>query len=445
MRILAIYLPALGARALPEPLIAGLYAFGPTLDLPASSEPAPILLVDVTGCAGLFGKPLARGEAVLAHKIREFATSLDLEAHVAIAEGPRLAAMFARLAHNPIVVDREHTVAALAEVPLALMPLLPREREYFFKLGLASAGDLMGLPPASLGARFERRKKEERGPASRTVSGPEDLLLLLRGDDRAPLCAHVRREPPTARADLAHPTASTEALSFVLKSLCDGAWGDMQGLSVRKASVRLRIDRGERAREVAFSSTFTPALSNREDVLSALRIKLERSFQPEHDPGARAGVEELNEVQHVELRFDETVPTVLANLSLYSSEARVARALPKLLAELQEGLGEAQVGRLVVADSWAMHERSALAPYASEHPAVDPALLNIAEPTRFVPGAAPLDEAALEPMRLVLRLERDDWFDAGSGRREIQIAWHRDNTVCIERRSARTQLLGYLD
>lgn len=461
MRILAAYLPSVVAPLAPpqlDAMVLGLHAFGPTLDLPTfepSGDPSlhgVVVLLDVTGCAGLFGKPLERGEAVLAHKVREFFASLDLVAHVAIAEGPRLAGMFARLAHNPILVDREHTVQALAAVPLSVLPLTARELDYFLKLGFSTAGDLMALPSASLGARLstsaERRKKLPRdtpGPSpSRTVSGPDDLLLLLRGDDRAPLRAHVRKEPPAAGADLAYPTASTEALSFVLKSLCDSAWCMMQGLSVRKVSVRLRIDRGERAREVGFCSTFTPALGNREDVLSALRVKLERTFQSE----GRTDELDDREVQRVDLRFDETVPTVLANLSLYSSEARAARALPKLLAELREGLGAEQVGRLAVADSWTMTERSELVPYTEANArlvdGVALELLNVVEPTRCVTPES-IDERTLEPLRLVLRLERDDWFGTGSARREIQMAWYRDNTICIERSGQRTQLLGYLD
>ncbi|RYG73421.1 hypothetical protein EON77_12110, partial [bacterium] len=410
MRILAAYVPALTDPLSPEALAAlvlGLYAFGPTVDLPPGlvrnqgpmrpepMRPGPVrneadpdgclFLIDTTGCSGLFGKPAARGEAVLAHKVREFFASLDLVAHVAIAEGPRLAAMFARLAHNPILVAKEQTVRALAQVPLSLLPLTPRELTYFLKLGFGTAGDLMALPPASLGARFERRKRDPRDSevsASRTVSGPDDLLLLLRGEDRAPLRAYVQNDPPEAGADLAYPTASTEALSFVLKSLCDTLWPSMQGLSARKVSVRLRIDldpsvpvdprfrplegRGERAYELAFSSTFAPALGNREDVLAALRAKLERTFGAVvAAPDAHAETFTTNEVRRVDLRFDETVPTVLANLSLYTSEARAARALPKLLAELQEGLGETCVGRLSVGNSWEMSQRSALVPYAA--------------------------------------------------------------------------------
>lgn len=449
MRILAIYFAGQPPQDY-EALAEGLFAFGPTLDLPKLGAPAeePVVLIDVTGCAGLFGKPTHHGEAVLAHKVLEHLHGLGFgDAHVALAEGPRLATMFAKLARRPVIVPKDRTLIALAEVPLSLMPLTEQEVRYFVKLGLGTARDLMMLPAASLGSRLERRSKTNLGAASRSVSSADDMLLLLRGEDRAPLRSYVRKDPPSADSDLAYPTASTETLSFVLKSLCDTLWPSMQGLSLRKVSVTLRIDRGARAREIVFSSTFAPALGNREDVVSALRAKLERTFaQVEAAPGARAA-EDFGEVQRVALRFDEMVPTVLANLSLYSSEARAVRALPKLVAELREGLGDALVGRLVVQDSWQTTERSALVPYADWTPSEANAL-HVIEPTRLTPRSQLGSD--LEPMRLVVRLERDEWWATAtrpghSGKREIVLAWHAENAVCAERAAGRNWLLGFFD
>lgn len=444
MRILAIYFAGEPPQDY-EALAEGLFAFGPTLDLPKpDAAEEPIILIDVTGCAGLFGKPTHHGEAVLAHKVLEHLQGLGFgDAHVALAEGPRLATMFAKLARRPVIVPKERTLLALAEVPLSLMPLTDHEVRYFVKLGLGAARDLMMLPSASLGSRLERRNKKDLGAASRGVSSADDMLLLLRGEDRAPLRAYVRKDPPSAESDLAYPTASTETLSFVLKSLCDELWPSMQGLSLRKVSVTLRIDRGARAREIAFCSTFAPALGNREDVVAALRAKLERTFaQVEAAPGQRTP-EDFGEVQRVAVRFDETVPTVLANLSLYSSEARAVRALPKLVAELREGLGDTRVGRLVVQDSWQTAERSALVPYADWAPS-EPNALNVIEPTRLAPRSQLGPD--LEPMRLIVRLERDDWWTPAShGKREIVLAWHAENAVCAERAAGRNWLLGFFD
>ena len=446
MRVLALFFSR--ARPLDFPALAeGLFAFGPTLDLPTAEDEA-IVLIDVTGVAGLFGKTREHGEAALAHKALEHLRALGLEAHAAIAEGPRLATMFAKLARRPLVVPKERTLVALAEVPLSLLPLTGSEVRYFVKLGLGSARDLMALPPASLGTRLERRHKKDLVAASRGVSSADDFLLLLRGEDRAPLRAYVRQDPPHADTELAYPTASTETLAFVLKSLCDTIWGKMPGLSLRKVTVTLRIDRGSRARESAFTSTFAPALGNREDVVSALRAKLERSFDPQESRGAAD--EDLGEVQHVWIRFDETVPTVLANLSLYSSEARAVRALPKLVAELQEGLGGERVGRLAVRDSWLMGERSALVPYADWVSAADHAL-NALEPSRLVPRA---QIGEVEPIRLIVRLERDHWYldspvDPNAkrldSRREILVAWHDEHAICAERGAGQTARLGYFD
>ena len=384
---------------------------------------------------------------MLAHKALEHLQALGLGhgAHVALAEGPRLATMFAKLARRPVIVPKEHTLLALADVPLSLMPLTPGEIRYFVKLGLATARDLMALPAASLGSRLERRPKKDLGSASRGVSSADDLLLLLRGEDRAPLRAYVRKDPPAADTELAYPTANTETLAFVLKSLCDTLWCTMQGLSLRKVSVTLRVDRGSRARDIAFTSTFAPALLGREDVVSALRSKLERTFH--HAEGTPASDADLGEVQRVFLRFDETVPTVLANLSLYTSEARAARALPRLVAELREGLGADRVGRLVVQDSWQTHERSALVPFdewtapCSEGEA---GALNVVEPTRLAPRAQL--GATLEPLRLIVRLESDAWWTPDPGpKREIVVAWHDETAVCAERAAGKNWLLGFFD
>lgn len=457
MRVLAAYLPDLesalaapGGDALFEAIAVGAYAFGPTVDMPRrpsagprTGKPAadaaafdPVILLDITGCSGLFGTPGAHGESVLAHQVVAFFASLQLTAHVAIAEGPRLAAMFAKLAHQPLLIAKADTTAALAAVPLSVMPLRSSEILYFVKLGLSKASDLMALPTASLAQRLERRDPRA-SVASRTASSAEDLMLLLRGEDRAPLCAYVRRVPPHASFDLPHATASSEALAFVFKSLCDTLWQEMPGLAVRKCTVSLRIDVGASRfdRDLEFSSTFAPALSRREDVLAALRSKLEQqSFL--HD--------ETCSVMRVGVRFDETIPSVLAALSLYSSEARAARALPKLLAELREGLGEERVGQLSVLDSWEMPARSALTPYgAATNTAEDDAfLLNVLEPTR---SAEPAALGECEPLRLIVRLERDDWFSRGSARREILSAWADDRAVCALRSVSGTSLLGFFD
>ncbi len=439
MRILALYFAA-DVPADFEALAEGLFAFGPTLDLPKPGE-EPVVLIDVTGCAGLFGKPMARGEAVLAHKALEHLHALGLDAHVALAEGPRLATMFAKLARRPVIVPKEHTLLALADVPLSLMPLSPAEIRYFVKLGLGVARDLMALPAASLGSRLERRAKKDRGSASRGVSSVDDLLLLLRGEDRAPLRAYVRKDPPAIDTELGYPTANTETLAFVLKSLCDSLWCSMQGLSLRKVSVTLRVDRGTRARDIAFTSSFAPALLNREDVVSALRSKLERTFH--HAEGTLASDADLGEVQRVFLRFDETVPSVLANLSLYTSEARAARALPRLVAELSEGLGDERVGRLVVQDSWQTQQRSTLVPFA-EWIASEPNALNVVEPTRLAPRRQL--GPALEPLRLIVRLERDAWWLSEPGpKREIVVAWHDESAICAERAAGKSWLLGFFD
>ncbi|MCG8593336.1 MAG: DNA polymerase Y family protein [Kiloniellales bacterium] len=119
------------------------------------------LLLDVTGCAHLFG-----GEAALLGALVEGLERQGFAARAALAGTPGLAWAVARFAPpggaGPDteggtagrVVAPDAARATLAELPVAALRLTPGQVELLERLGLRRVGDLYDLPAGSLARRF---------------------------------------------------------------------------------------------------------------------------------------------------------------------------------------------------------------------------------------------------------------------------------------------------
>ena len=173
-------------------------AFGRFSPMVARDDPHGLML-DVTGCAHLFG-----GEEGLVRAARRLADRLGLQARTALARTPQTARALTRFGRGGIVPPGGDPAAA-GRLPVAALELLPEATLALRRAGLATVGDVAARPRDALAARFG-------------ADFPDRLDLLLgRRDARiTPL-----RPPPPVTADrvLVEPITGTEQVEGVLGDL----------------------------------------------------------------------------------------------------------------------------------------------------------------------------------------------------------------------------------
>ncbi|MDH5796987.1 MAG: DNA polymerase Y family protein [Paracoccaceae bacterium] len=176
-----------------------------------SDEPPASLVIDLTGCAHLFG-----GEAALLEEIEGDCAALGLSVHAGIADTVGAAWALARFADQPLqmartgdAVDQEaratraravkrrnwerggpppalqvprgtgtriappgKTHSAIAALPVAALRLPEDALTGLARLGLRQVGDLTGMPRAALARRFGQKVVERLDQALGTVPEP---------------------------------------------------------------------------------------------------------------------------------------------------------------------------------------------------------------------------------------------------------------------------------
>ena len=205
-----------------------------------------VVWIDVTGCAHLHAPSSAHsifdGETILASRLAGVISSLGHVCTIAIADGPRVAAMLAhtaaesaarasitvraRKAHGPsglpvfepIVVRPGENAAALAPLSVAVLPLPAEDVRWLAKIGIRTIHEMRALPRSGLGARLGARAR--------------DVLGLIDGEDRAPLAPYIPPEVPEEEAVLEYGVEGTQALTFVAKTLTDRLAARLQGRCV---------------------------------------------------------------------------------------------------------------------------------------------------------------------------------------------------------------------
>jgi protein ImuB len=106
------------------------------------------LMLDITGCAHLFGGESTMGRDLLARLAAE-----GLHARAAVADTAGCAWGVARYGDASLVPSQQMR-AALAPLPAAALRLAPETVEALAEVGLKRIGDLIDLPRAPLAARF---------------------------------------------------------------------------------------------------------------------------------------------------------------------------------------------------------------------------------------------------------------------------------------------------
>jgi protein ImuB len=420
-------------------------AFGPTTSFDVATD---VVWVEIGGCAHLHG-----GERELARALEERVRALGHACRLTVADGPRIASAVARFGAGseaaredaPIVVPEGKGDEAMRALPVEALGLEGEDASlavWLRDLGLRTCGDLQGLPRRSLGTRLGARTK--------------DVMLLLGGEDRAPLDAWRPPEVPEERAELEWGASSVEALGFVAKSLCDRLAARLEGRAMAAARIGLvlGLDRallGEGASPSLRIDVALPVpIVRATDLFAVVRTRLDRLDLPAP-------------VLSVTLRALELSAARPRALELLAPEPKAERALTPLVAELAADLGAASVGTLALVDTWSPDERTRLMPFGATKSGgraavgaadVPSALVTSAiEPSRLVrpfvcdasastvcdasastrPIGRPLD--LLEGAALLARLDAVEWWRQRVPRRDFYAAWDGAGLAWVEVRT----------
>ena len=197
------------------------------------------LLLDITGCAHLFG-----GETAMAVEVEAHLSGLGFETRTGLADTPVAAWALARFGEEGRRIAEPHrTLAVLAPLPVEALRLDPEDARLLRRLGLATVGAVEAVPRTALARRFER--------GSDAVLHRLDCALARHADPVASL-----PQPPASCARLAfqEPLTDPGALDVALARLLDDLSASLEqnGLGARDlALLFFRVDGDTAVRRVS--------------------------------------------------------------------------------------------------------------------------------------------------------------------------------------------------
>ena len=273
------------------------------------------LLLDITGCAHLFG-----GEAALMGEVAARLAGLGVENRLGLADTPGAAWALARFGpaeNSARIAAPGGTHGAISGLPVEALKLAAEDARLLRRLGLTTIGALENLPRASLARRFPSR---ERGGA---VLARLDRALGRFAEPIVPLAL-----PPACleRLALPEPLLDRAGLDAVLARLMPGLAASLEqdGLGARRLALWCyRVDGGVVRRTVATAR----ATRDGDHLLRLFRETLETI-----DPGFG--------IDCAALHAERVEPLAPAQLSLTGDRRRqggVDLLVDRLLAKLGDG------------------------------------------------------------------------------------------------------------
>ena len=188
---------AAGDAALLDRVLGAFGRFSPMAALDAPHG----LVLDVTGCAHLFG-----GEEGLAETAAALARKLGLQPRLAMARTPQTARALARFGVGGITPEGDDRTVA-RRLPVAALELVPAEIQALRRAGLKTLGDVDDRSRAALAARFG--------------AGFPSRLDRILGLEDARITPVRPAAPVTADRILMEPLTTTEPLETVIADLLD--------------------------------------------------------------------------------------------------------------------------------------------------------------------------------------------------------------------------------
>ena len=350
--------PSRDARVF-EPVVAVLDDLCPRIEI---LRPGRCALA-ARGPARYFG-----GEEALVARIHELLDPLVVSGiRVGIADGP-FAAMLA--ARSERVVPAGDSRTFLAPFPVTALER-PELADLLQRLGLARLGDLAGLPPSQVLARF----------------GADGELAhrLARGLDERPLQARIPPPEYSAVAELDPPADRVDRAAFVAKSLADSLHDELasRGLACTRVLIEAETEHGEELSR----------LWRHDGALTAGAIAERVRWQLDGWLNAPAwGDRPTSGIARVRLTPDEVRPDTGRQLGFWGGSTLNDERAARALARVQGMLGPGAVGTAVLQGGRSPGERVRFVPWGDAREADRPELDVTLSPW---PGAVPPPAPAL--------------------------------------------------
>ena len=278
-------------------------------------DPPHGLILDVTGCAHLFG-----GAVALVSDVERRIQAQGLSVRIALAPTPGAAWAFSRIGKVRLV-DESELQEALALLPVLALRLKPEASVLLHRLGLKTMGQIMHAPRQPFAAR----------------AGQHALLRLDQALGRAPEALTPRRPPPPlfALKCLVEPVLTMEAILIVTEALCADLCAQ---LSERGSGARLLrlclfgVDNRVRTVQLGLSRA-------EGDPVIMLRLLRERLGVSPEALDAEFGFDAAR------LDAVEITPIILRPVDLAPKAGRDKEAEARLIDRLTARLGPARIGR----------------------------------------------------------------------------------------------------
>ncbi|WP_084399874.1 Y-family DNA polymerase [Henriciella aquimarina] len=240
-----------------DALLRALWRWADRFSPLVSLDPPDGLLLDITGCAHLFG-----GEAAMGETIRERAGDLQITARIGIADTKSAAVALARFSSVSVAIaETGRTADVLAGLPLAALGLEPGLLHDIRRTGLKTVGQLYGVKTAELARRF----------------GLDLTSALERSLGRTPDPVVPKRAGPVyaARATLPDPIGLMDDLEAVIMRLADSVCGRLEAAQCGARRYRLTV-RPVDARDEIMTIGFAKPTAAPDAVLQQFRTPLDK-------------------------------------------------------------------------------------------------------------------------------------------------------------------------
>lgn len=284
-----------------------------------ATDPPDGILLDIGGCAHLFG-----GEAALRTDLLARMTRFGLTAHAAIADTIGSAWALTRFGTTDIIPTGSAR-AAIAPLPLAALRLEPETVAALARVGLKRIGDILDLPRAPLAARFG-----------------EGLLTRLDhalGLADEPLCPRLPVAPYLAEKSFPEPIAREDDVLVTVERLAARLKTTLAARGEGARRIELTLFRTDGAVKRIAAGTSRPVRDPQ--AIRALFVERLAALGDEIDPGFGFDLARLS-VLHAEASPEEQI-----GLGGGNAQADIDRLVDRLSARL----GRRRVSRLVAHDS----------------------------------------------------------------------------------------------
>ena len=296
-------------------------AFSPRVE-ERSGDTAFVCGIDIAGTRSLFGPP-----EMLARRLVERVRAVGMRACVTVSGNLHAAACMAKClppGAKVKVIPQGEEAAALAELPCAVLDLMPEQVEKFSAWGVHTLGMLAALPEKDLVARMGQEGRR--------------LWQLARGE-RTHLFQPV--EPPLKLAEhmeLDSPVELLDSLLFVAGAMLDQLIirANARLVALAAVTITLTLDRGG-----THARTVRPALPTNDKRLWIKLLHLDLEAHPPHAAVLAIALDA------------EPGATSKMQLGLFSPQLPEASRLDVTLARIRAVVGEENVGRAALLDTHA--------------------------------------------------------------------------------------------